>query len=378
MRRSLIAPSTLKQVFIVPANGPEAFQHYQETIARKRTLAEIQRFLPADDLNILRGMYHEAPFVVWGATAGRGNARTFQQMNYGDYILFSQRGQIVLIGEIAWKLTNRELARYFWRTNVTGETWEHIYFIINQRDIHIPAEQLWRYLDYEPHFRLQGLMQVEQNRVRAIEETYGGFYDVLVRLDGGQKLQERLFEPGAESTRRPALEEEPRTREHDEIQWRLIRLGRAANVDVWVPKNDQGREWDGHRFRDFVLPEFREGLDIPRTVENIDTVWRFGYRIRAAFEIEHSTAIYSGLLRLSDLKTIAPNSLYPMYIAAPSDRRDKVLGELSRPTFHDQLKLHEVARYLSYEKIRELDEQYGSKTSGLRPEMLEEISEQVS
>ena len=378
MQQSLITPVSLKQVFIVPANGPEAFQHYQETIARKRTLAEIQRFLSEGDLKVLRGMYHEAPLAVWGATAGKGNVRTFQQMNYGDCIIFSQRGQIVLIGEIAWKLTNRELARYLWRTNMTGETWENIYFIINQREIHISAEQLWHYLDYEPHFRLQGLMQVEQNRVRAIEKTYGGFYDVLVRLDSGQKLQERQFEPKGKAAPFAALEEESKTREHDEIQWRLIRLGRAADVDVWVPKNDQGREWDGHRFRELVLPEFKEGLDIPKTVENIDAVWRFGYRIRAAFEIEHSTVIYSGLLRLSDLKTIAPNSLYPMYIAAPGDRRDKVLAELSRPTFHDQLKLHEVARYLSYEKIRELDEQYGSKGSGLRPEMLEEVSERVS
>lgn len=70
------APSSLKQVFIVPANGPEAFQHYKETIQRKRTLTEIQRFVPEDALKILRGMYHEAPFAVWGATRERA---TFAQ-----------------------------------------------------------------------------------------------------------------------------------------------------------------------------------------------------------------------------------------------------------------------------------------------------------
>lgn len=379
--RAIIAPPHPKQVFIVPTNGPEAFQNYQETIRRKRSLGEIERFLSEDDVKVLRGMYHEAPFAVWGTIAGKRNVRTFSQMDFGDYILFSQKGRIVLIGEIAWKLTNRGLATYFWKTNPTGETWENIYFIINERELSIPAADLWHYLDYEPHFRLQGLMQVEQGRVSAVEQTYGGFYDVVVRLNAGQRVIRRPEEesrPQEPPVPMPAPEEEPKPREHDEIQWRLIRLGMAAKVDVWVPRNDQGRAWEGHRFRDHVLSEFKEGLDIPRSVENIDTVWRFGHQIKAAFEIEHSTAIYSGLLRLSDLKAIAPNSLYPMYIVAPNDRREKVLTELQRPTFHDQLRLHEVARYVSYEKVRELDGEYGEKGAGFKPEILEAVAEQVS
>ena len=84
------------------------------------------------------------------------------------------------------------------------------------------------------------------------------------------------------------------------------------------------------------------------------------------------------MLRLSDLKTVAPNSLYPMYIVAPDDRREKVLSELRRPTFHDQLRLHEVARYVSYEKVRELDAEYGEKGSGFKPEILDSVAERVS
>ncbi len=378
----MVSPAhPLKQVFIVPANGPEAFQHYLETIKRKRTLQEVERFISQDDLKILQGLYHEAPFAVWGATAGRGNTRTFGQMNLGDYILFSQQGRIVLIGEIAWKLSNGDLARYFWKTNTTGATWENVYFIINERELDIAAPNLWSYLDYEPHFRLQGLMQVDQDRVLAVENEYGGFYDVLVRLNTGQRLLRRPEEErqGLQPTRPlPSADEEPKTSEHDEIQWRLIRLGRAAKVNVWVPRNDQGKIWEGHPFREQVLDKFEPGLDIPRSVENIDTVWRFGYQIKAAFEIEHSTAIYSGLLRLSDLKAVAPNSLYPMYIVAPNDRRDKVLSELRRPTFHDQLRLHEVARYISYDKIRELDSEYGEKGTGFRPESLDVVAERVT
>ena len=60
-------------------------------------------------------------------------------------------------------------------------------------------------------------------------------------------------------------------------------------------------------------------------VENIDAVWKEEFRIDAAFEIEHSTAIYSGLLRFSDLKIIAPNSNYPLFIVAPTEKRNRII-----------------------------------------------------
>ena len=52
-----------------------------------------------------------------------------------------------------------------------------------------------------------------------------------------------------------------------------------------------------NQFRDLVLPEFHKTMDVPRSIENIDVVWKFGpYSIKSAFEIEHSTSIYSGIL----------------------------------------------------------------------------------
>jgi hypothetical protein len=146
--------------------------------------------------------------------------------------------------------------------------------------------------------------------------------------------------------------------EHDEMQWRLIRLGHLAKCDVWVPRNDQSKQFEGHEFRDFVLREFHHTLDVPRSVENIDVVWKFGpYSIKSAFEIEHSTSIYSGILRLSDLRAEAPNSNYPLFIVASENRKKKVFDELKRPTFSGPcLRLHEVIKFLGYDKLRELDE----------------------
>jgi hypothetical protein len=49
-----------------------------------------------------------------------------------------------------------------------------------------------------------------------------------------------------------------------------------------------------------------------------DVVWKEEFRIDAAFEIENSTSIYSGLLRFADLTMVAPNTIYPLFIVSPS------------------------------------------------------------
>ena len=92
---------------------------------------------------------------------------------------------------------------------------------------------------------------------------------------------------------------------HTEIQYLLVRLGADMGFDVHVASNDQGRTWKGHRLGD--MPRRRERLPqqfdpvTNRTIELIDVLWLNSNVIVAAFEIESTTSIYSGLLRMSDL-----------------------------------------------------------------------------
>ena len=88
-----------------------------------------------------------------------------------------------------------------------------------------------------------------------------------------------------------------------------------------------------------------------RTIELIDVLWISGHNhIVAAFEVEHSTTIYSGLLRMSDLAVLAPSVSFPIYIVAPKDRLDDVRRQLRRPTFQ-VLELHKRAAFFSIEDL---------------------------
>ena len=103
---------------------------------------------------------------------------------------------------------------------------------------------------------------------------------------------------------------------------------------------------------------------------------RYRKAIVAAFEIESTTSIYSGLLRMADLLAMQRNINIPLYIVAPGCRPDKVLSEINRPTFSRlEPPLKEVCGYISFETLDEKVRQVGTFVAYLKPDFLEEIIE---
>jgi hypothetical protein len=146
--------------------------------------------------------------------------------------------------------------------------------------------------------------------------------------------------------------------EHLQIQWLLLKLGNDMGLDVWVAKNDRGRAFEGHKFSD--LPRFKKEIPLNfddvsnRTIQLIDVVWLKGKEIKAAFEIESTTSIYSGILRLADLIAMQPNINIPLYLVAPDDRRDKVIAELNRPVFSKLSRpMSQICKFISFSKLHE-------------------------
>ena len=167
---------------------------------------------------------------------------------------------------------------------------------------------------------------------------------------------------------------------HEEVQWLLLKLGSDMGFDLWVARNDRGRQFKGQRFAD--LPRLKSELPLQfdeatnRTIELIDVLWLNGNAIVAAFEIESTTSIYSGLLRMADLIAMQPNLTIPLYLVAPDERRQKVIGEVNRPTFRRlSPPLFEVCRFISFSDLRARLKEAEPLIRYLKPEFLEELSE---
>jgi hypothetical protein len=148
--------------------------------------------------------------------------------------------------------------------------------------------------------------------------------------------------------------EENQGTHHTHVQWMLAKIGRKLGCKVWIARNDRSKVWNGETLGSLSidsLPALGMGGTSQRIVELIDVVWlRAGKQVAAAFEVECTTSIYSGLLRMSDLGALSPNLNFPFYIVAPKSRLDKVRKELSRPTFQ-MLELHNRCGYFSSEAL---------------------------
>jgi hypothetical protein len=160
----------------------------------------------------------------------------------------------------------------------------------------------------------------------------------------------------------------------------LLKLGSDLGLEVWVARNDRNRQANGKPFSD--LPRMRRDLPrqfdevTSRTIELIDVLWLRGNAIIAAFEIESTTVIYSGLLRMADLLAMQPNLNIPLYVVAPDERRDKVKIEVNRPTFSRlSPPLREACRFISFTMLRERLPELARYVQYLKPDVLEELSE---
>jgi type II restriction enzyme len=65
-------------------------------------------------------------------------------------------------------------------------------------------------------------------------------------------------------------------------------------------------------------------------------------------EIEASTSIYSGLLRLNDLVLSQPNNQIDLYIAVSESKKARVHDQLVRPSFQSLLS---KCRFVAFEHV---------------------------
>ena len=164
---------------------------------------------------------------------------------------------------------------------------------------------------------------------------------------------------------------------HTEIQGWLRDLGLDLEFDVWIAANDRGRAYADGCLSDRclkALPEhYSSGAD---SIRLIDVIWieREHGQVVAAFEVEHSSSIYSGMVRMLDLALgVKLGSGSSLFLVAPDNRTQDVQKQLSRPAFSRVSDLG--FRYLPYSELRSHRAAIARFGSGLKP--LLEISQSL-
>ena len=171
------------------------------------------------------------------------------------------------------------------------------------------------------------------------------------------------------------------TLESKKIQALIAQIGQRMGLKIWIPKTDRTRVLNYWKPQpDVLLDDLPLNYDETtiRTVEQIDVIWLKRRSIVRAFEVEHTTSIYSGILRMADLMALQPNINIHAHIVAPIERRTKVFEEITRPVFAllDKGPLKESCTFISYDAVRDIARQ--KLLEHMSDSVIDEYSEEAS
>jgi type II restriction enzyme len=128
--------------------------------------------------------------------------------------------------------------------------------------------------------------------------------------------------------------------EHLQMQFLLTEIGTTLGYDVFVASNDRNKTLAGKSLKLSTLQSL-PNLDLPsdvlKTVSLIDVIWlkKNSNEIACAFEVEKSTSIFSGILRLSDLAASLGDKRYNFFLVAPNSREKEIIAQLTRPSLRN-------------------------------------------
>ncbi len=159
----------------------------------------------------------------------------------------------------------------------------------------------------------------------------GNWSDALAR-------EREALEKVARKRHKEVEQERKEVDEHLKIQHHLMTIGCALGYRVHVAVNDRNRTFDGDTLAAHTidrLPPLGFSEEVSQTVGLIDVVWLAATEdcVVCAFEVEKSTSIYSGMLRLLDLAGSISGKDIHLYLVAPDRREKEVVAQLLRPAF---------------------------------------------
>lgn len=191
------------------------------------------------------------------------------------------------------------------------------------------------------------IMDANRSHSNELSRDLGAFAGLLYEI-GVQRLivgndayigeaDRKRIENLANKRQKDILQDRQEENLHSEMQHHLLTIGRALGYDVMCARNDVSRSHNGSAFSFLCLPchpELATDADTAKTIELVDVLWfqKGTNNVVGAFEVEKSTSIYSGILRLTDLAFSIADGDEVFYLIVPDAREKDVRLQLMRPS----------------------------------------------
>jgi hypothetical protein len=224
--------------------------------------------------------------------------------------------------------------------------------------------------------RQNSLSEIEANIEQLLAEAYQQ-RQIKSSLKGKRgRLKKKVQEAPSVPVIEEVFETKAEESAHSRTQAALIKLGKITGCSIWIASNDRKRIFNGKPLGEGCLkslPNLGLNEEATRHISLIDTIWVRQNAPACAFEIETTTSVYSGLLRMSDLLSVVPALNVKLYLVAPHERQEKVMAELSRPTFR-KIGLNDFCKFIPLEELHNLLLKVDGLGGHIQPTILDTIA----
>lgn len=287
---------------------------------------------------------------IWGTTDEGRKRAYFEQMESGDPLLFYNSGRYFAVGRVGTTFEDEQIGEWLWGKPESS----FIFTVTNFHQTDLDVEEINEILGYKENNIPMGFNRPSEKAISSLLQHYNSVEEAFQDFKTGDIT-------GPQETEESKTTGETDSRDHIEIQWYLIQLGLNQGYEVYVARNDQNREYNGQPLGEECVDSLnltgfsKSAMNI---IEYVDVIWLEDDYIVEMFEVESTTSIFSGILRMTDFVVKVPNLAVNMNIVAPDEDADKARREMNRPTFEQILGRsdHSTLNFISFEEVRQRHE----------------------
>lgn len=163
---------------IQPASKDFALQRFTKTVQKAIQLKDYAHLIAPADWNALQRLFPDGLAYVWGNASGSNNNKFWNQLQLGDWMVFSYENGLQWIAPIAYKMENSALADALWpKLDPSHKSNEKLSFFKATYAIDIPYPAYRKYMDRKDNYIIE---RFSARPIPSVEHFFEGIWKEIL------------------------------------------------------------------------------------------------------------------------------------------------------------------------------------------------------
>ncbi len=163
----------MRQIAIMPV-GNKGYKDFRDTLYNDLPNLDDIKCLNKSDREVLLKIFPSKIFHIWGLRPGPKNIMNWDKIRINDKVLFTRDGKCIGNANVAYKISDKDLANEIWGS-IDGTSWDYMIFFNNLDNLTISYEELNNTLIYKNNNSFQNFKILNKEKQILFLQKYNIF-----------------------------------------------------------------------------------------------------------------------------------------------------------------------------------------------------------